>query len=38
MSTHEPFNGIEILKASPRTVHEFLVNLEERAGEFYEIK
>ena len=29
MSNHEPFNGIEILKASPRRVHEFLVNLEE---------
>ena len=29
MSTHAPFNGTEFLKASPRKVHEFLVNLEE---------
>ena len=29
MTTHAPFNGIEILKASPHKVHEFLVNLEE---------
>jgi carbon monoxide dehydrogenase subunit G len=28
MSKHEPFNGVEILDASPQRVHDFLINLE----------